>query len=65
MMIKRLVDTAVREAYVSWKIRSPSLVKAKEGIGPWSGVGDVRLFLRLFFGDWGSRRNMVPNSVSS
>ena len=21
-------------------------------------------FLRLFFGDWGSRRNMVPNSVS-
>ena len=38
-MIKRLVDTAVREAYVSWKIRSPSLVKAKEGIGPWSGVG--------------------------
>ena len=20
--------------------------------------------LRLFFGDWGSRRNMVPNSVS-
>ena len=24
----------------------------------------TRLFLRLFFGDRGSRRNMVPNSVS-